>query len=234
MKKKGFLEFTMTILLLAGAFFLPRESAQMIQSAATDPITVLIDVGHGGADSGKVGVNGALEKDINLQISLRLQSLLREAGINALLTRDTDKGLYQETDSNKKFADMKARIQMMTDVDADIVVSIHQNSYSKSSVSGAQVFYYTSSDQGEQLAQAIQDGFDYALGDRNTRSIKANKDYYILVHSPIVSVICECGFLSNPEEADLLTTSDYQQKIAQSICNGILNYFKNSNSSTLS
>ena len=91
MKKKGLLEFTMTILLLAGAFFLPRESAQMIQSAATDPITVLIDVGHGGADSGKVGVNGALEKDINLQISLRLQSLLREAGINALLTRDTDK-----------------------------------------------------------------------------------------------------------------------------------------------
>lgn len=226
MEKRGLLEVAMTILLLVGAFFLPREGAYLLQTAAPTPPTVLIDVGHGGFDSGKVGVNGALEKNINLQISTRLQSLLKEKGINAILTRDSDKGLYQETDQNKKLSDMKARIQMMTDVNADIVVSIHQNSYNKSSISGAQVFYYTSSEEGQKLAQSIQDGFDYALGNRNTRSIKANKDYYILVHSPIVSVICECGFLSNPEEADLLTTSDYQQKIAQSICNGILDYFQ--------
>lgn len=226
MEKRGLLEVAMTIILLVGAFFLPREGAYLLQTAAPTPPTVLIDVGHGGFDSGKVGVNGALEKNINLQISTRLQSLLKENGINAILTRDSDKGLYQETDQNKKLSDMKARIQMMTDVDADIVVSIHQNSYNKSSISGAQVFYYTSSEEGQKLAQSIQDGFDYALGNRNTRSIKANKDYYILVHSPIVSVICECGFLSNPEEADLLTTSDYQQKIAQSICNGILDYFQ--------
>ncbi len=226
MEKRGLLEVAMTILLLVGAFFLPREGAYLLQTAAPTPPTVLIDVGHGGFDSGKVGVNGALEKNINLQISTRLQSLLKEKGINAILTRDSDKGLYQETDQNKKLSDMKARIQMMTDVNADIVVSIHQNSYNKSSISGAQVFYYTSSEEGQKLAQSIQDGFDYALGDRNIRSIKANKDYYILVHSPIVSVICECGFLSNPEEADLLTTSDYQQKIAQSICNGILDYFQ--------
>ena len=196
MKKKGFLEFTMTILLLAGAFFLPRESAQMIQSAATDPITVLIDVGHGGADSGKVGVNGALEKDINLQISLRLQSLLREAGINALLTRDTDKGLYQETDSNKKLADMKARIQMMTDVDADIVVSIHQNSYSDESVKGAQVFYFQNSEEGERAAGYIQNAF--AKRDpENTKQIKANDTYYLLKNTEVPVVIAECGFLSN-------------------------------------
>ena len=216
----------LSTLFRSGAFFLPREGAYLLQTTAAQSPTVLIDVGHGGFDSGKVGVNGALEKDINLQIATRLQQLLKEKGINAILTRETDAGLYQETDQNKKLADMKARIQMMTDVNADIVVSIHQNSYSQSSVSGAQVFYYTSSEEGQKLAQSIQDGFDYALGERNVRNIKANKDYYILVHSPIVSVICECGFLSNPEEADLLTTSDYQQKIAQSICNGILNYFQ--------
>lgn len=232
MKKKGLLELTMTVLLLIGSFFLPRETAHLLQASTAQPTTVLIDVGHGGADSGKVGVNGALEKDINLQIAVQLQSLLEQSGIHAVLTRDSDKGLYQENDRNKKLADMKARIQMITDINADIVVSIHQNSYSKSSVSGAQVFYYTSSEEGQRLARSIQDGFDYALGERNIRTIKANKDYYILVHSPIVAVICECGFLSNPEEADLLTTSDYQQKIAQSICNGILNYFQNANTST--
>lgn len=226
MEKKRIVEVAMTLLLLAGAFALPRQGAKMTEEAIAqdDETVILIDVGHGGADSGKVGVNGELEKDINLEVAKYLKQNLEANGMKAVLTRESDQGLYKETDSNKKLADMKARIQMMKDEKADLAVSIHQNSYSKPSVKGAQVFYYTGSEEGERLAQAIQDGFDYALGDANNRSIKANKDYYILVHSPIPTVICECGFLSNPEEAKKLSTAEYQQEVAKSIEIGVLEY----------
>lgn len=119
---------------------------------------------------------------------------------------------------------MKTRIRMMKDNQVQYVVSIHQNSYGQSSVKGAQVFYYADSSEGEKLAQSIQDSFSYALGEENTRKIKPNRDYYLLLHSPAVAVICECGFLSNWEEAEKLTTADYQEKLAISIGRGILNY----------
>lgn len=226
--KKQVLEFFMAMILLCCAYLLPMylkkqdsmEAAQMEEPSCV----VMVDAGHGAADSGKVGINGALEKDINLSIASMLKEYLERFGIRVIMTRTTDDPLYRETDSNKKLADMKARIRMMEEKGVQYVVSIHQNSYSQASVKGAQVFYYADSTEGEKLAQAIQDSFSYALGEENTRKIKPNRDYYLLLHSPAVAVICECGFLSNWEEAEKLITSEYQEKIAISIGKGVLKY----------
>ena len=128
-------------------------------------------------------------------------------------TRSEDKGLYSETDSRKKSADMKARCSLIDEAEPDLVVSIHQNSYHEENVSGGQVFYYNGSVKGKKLAEILQKRFDYVLGEKNTRQAKAN---------PIV--IVECGFLSNYEEAALLNTDEYQDRLAWTIHMGIMEY----------
>ncbi len=227
-KKTMAVELIMAVILLSCAYLLPlylRAEYVQVSAVAEDPVyTIMVDAGHGASDSGKVGVNGALEKDINLAIAGMLKEYLEQYGIRVVMSRTTDAPLYQETDSNKKLADMKARIRMMEENQVQYLVSIHQNSYSQESVRGAQVFYYADSVEGEKLARSVQDGFSYALGVNNTRKIKGNRDYYLLVHSPAVAIICECGFLSNWEEAEKLVTADYQEKLAVSIGKGILNY----------
>jgi len=228
MKKSAAAEFVMAVVLLSCAYLLPlymdRQYGQVSAAVEEPAYTIMIDAGHGAADSGKVGINGALEKDINLAVAGMLKEYLEQYDIRVVMSRTTDAPLYQETDRNKKLSDMKARIRMMEENQVQYLISIHQNSYSQESVKGAQVFYYADSPEGEKLAQAIQDGFDYALGTENTRKIKGNRDYYLLVHSPAVAVICECGFLSNASEAQLLITEEYQKKLAVSIGTGILNY----------
>ena len=106
---------------------------------------VVVDAGHGGTDPGKVGVDGSLEKDINLAVAERLKTYLEQDDVKVIMTRETDTGLYSETDSRKKMADMKKRCEIIEESGADLVVSIHQNSYHEESVSGGQVFYYRDS-----------------------------------------------------------------------------------------
>ncbi len=227
-KKSTIIEFVMALILLSCAYLLPlylnKQYEQVSAEAEESAYTIMIDAGHGAADSGKVGINGALEKDINLAIAGRLKEYLEQYNICVVMSRTTDAPLYQETDSNKKLADMKTRIRLMEENQVQYLISIHQNSYSQESVKGAQVFYYADSIEGEKLALAVQNGFSYALGANNTRKIKGNRDYYLLVHSPAVAIICECGFLSNWEEAEKLITSEYQEKLAISIGKGVLSY----------
>ena len=181
---------------------------------------MLLDAGHGADDSGKVGINQVFEKDINLEIAKYVKEFLEKEGINVVMTREDDSPLYQSSDRNKKLADMKKRIQIMVDCDADIAVSIHQNSYTQESVKGPQVFYYKDSAEGKKLAASIQEAFDLVIGDENTRTIKPNGEYYLLVHSPMPLVICECGFLSNWEEAKLHCTPTYQKSNSKSNMSG--------------
>ena len=173
---------------------------------------VVVDAGHGGTDPGKVGVDGSLEKDINLAVA------------EVIMTRETDTGLYSETDSRKKMADMKKRCEIIEESGADLVVSIHQNSYHEESVSGGQVFYYRDSSKGKALAEILQDRFDYVLGDQNRRLPKANANYYLLLRVKCPIVIVECGFLSNRKEAALLNSGEYQDKLAYTIHMGIMEY----------
>lgn len=235
---KRVLEITMAVILLASAFLLPRQQGMLADSKKVSEIqnnngtqkVVVLDAGHGAADSGKVGVHGELEKDINLAITKKLQYYLEQENVKVVLTREDDSPLYSTTDSNKKMADMKARIEAIEEANPEIVVSIHQNSYTAESVSGPQVFYYTGSQKGEMLADTLQKRFDYVLGDQNRRSIKANKDYYLLIHVPCPIVIVECGFLSNSAEANLLSDPSYQDKIAWTLHMGILQYLNGESS----
>jgi len=185
---------------------------------------VVLDAGHGGLDPGKVGVDGTLEKDINLSLVYKLKDLLEAADVTVVLTRETDMGLYRESDTNKKRADMNARCQRIEAVKPDLTVSIHQNSYHEESVKGAQVFYYEKSAEGQRIAQMLQKGFDRVLGADNTRQAKANDQYYLLLHTSCPVVIVECGFLSNWEEAAKLSDEGYQEKLAWAIHLGILQY----------
>ena len=183
---------------------------------------VVIDAGHGGNDPGKVGINGQLEKDINLKIVQRLKEYLEAADVKVVLTRDSDQGLYNSGDSHKKMADMRRRCEVIDEANPDLVVSIHQNSYHQEGISGGQVFYYKGSEKGKKLAETLQKRFDFVLGDKNTRVAKANDNYFLLLHVKTPIVIVECGFLSNWNESAMLNSEEYQDRLAWTIHMGIM------------
>lgn len=189
---------------------------------------IALDAGHGGVDPGKIGINEALEKDINLAVVKKVKQLLEERNVAAevILTREDENGLYSAGDSNKKIADLNKRCQIIEESKADFVVSIHQNSYNDGSVFGAQVFYYKTSKEGKKLAEAIQNSFNETISSTKKRPAKANGDYYMLLHVSCPIVIAECGFLSNWEEAEKLKTDEYQDQVAEAICQGIQNYLE--------
>ena len=228
MKKK--MELAMAICLLLAAFILARQGAILVQSEkitdTEEKICIVVDAGHGGSDPGKVGVNDALEKDINLAIALKLKDLLEKKDIKVVLTRDTDAGLYPADATNKKASDMQNRCQIITDANPLFTVSIHQNSYTSPEIKGAQVFYYGQSEQGKALAETLQKSLISRIDPENKREAKANESYYLLKKTPTPTVIVECGFLSNPTEADLLLDADYQDKLARAIYMGILEYLE--------
>ncbi len=182
---------------------------------------ITIDAGHGGYDPGKVGVDGLREKDVNLQIALYLKDILTENGFQVYLTRDTDISLYEEGAGSKKNSDLNRRIAVASENNSDLFISIHQNSFSDSSVHGAQVFYYEGSEEGKALAEAIQGAIKEMADPDNERPVKGNSEYMILKYSSCTALIVECGFLSNPDECALLSTSDYQQLMAKAIAEGI-------------
>ena len=185
---------------------------------------VCVDPGHGGTDPGKVGINGQLEKDINLAIAKKLKTYLEASDVTVVLTRDKDMGLYSSGDAHKKMADMRKRCQLIEEVKPDLVISIHQNSYHEEAIRGGQVFYYKTSVRGKKLAQILQGRFDYVLGDANKRQAKANDNYYLLLHVKEPIIIAECGFLSNWEEAEKLETKEYQDRLAWTLHMGIMEY----------
>lgn len=190
-----------------------------------DKKIIVIDVGHGGSDPGKVSADGIREKDVNLQIALYLKDYLIAQDYTVYMTRETDCGLYDSSVKNKKTSDLNNRIQFFKDKNAFCVISIHQNSYPDTIQHGAQTFYFTGSTEGKILAEAVQDSL-LKFDDTNTRQIKPSDSYYLLKHSPVPSIIVECGFLSNPEETAKLTDVNYQKQLAYAISLGICRYAK--------
>lgn len=218
------IEKIMALILLAVCYLIFQNMSKIVSKdlKAERKKTVVIDPGHGGIDGGKQAGDGTLEKDINLSISLKLKNQLEKKGIRVVMTRETDCGLYKQTDTNKKTADLKQRCKIMNENQADCVVSIHQNSYLTTNVKGAQVFYYAKSEEAKEFAEDLQKKLVDNLDKSNKRKAKANDSYYILRHTEPLSVIIECGFLSNPEEADLLKSEAYQDRIAKAVCKGII------------
>lgn len=215
-------------MLLVSMFYLGREAAVYVAGSGVDAEQekwcVVIDAGHGGDDPGKVGINGAEEKDVNLRIAGMVKEFLEADDVRVVMTRETEEGLYDPEASNKKVQDMKRRIALIEETAPAVTVSIHQNSYPDESVHGAQVFYYTGSTQGQILAESIQSRLVKSVDPGNRRQIKANDSYYLLKKTGVPIVIVECGFLSNSAEAEKLCTPEYQERVAWAIHMGILRY----------
>lgn len=163
-------------------------------------------------------MNEALEKEINLKIVQEMEKILTEAGVYVIVTREDDLGL-----SENKQEDMRKRVEIINASGADLAVSIHQNSFTSEQEKGAQVFYYGKSEEGKKAAGMIQNHLKL-LDSENRREIKENSSYYLLKKTNIPTVIVECGFLSNWEEAEKLTQETYQSALAEVISEGILGY----------
>jgi N-acetylmuramoyl-L-alanine amidase len=222
------LSVAITLLLLACVVYVGREAAAYVAGnsveAQEEGRRVVIDAGHGGDDPGKVGINGANEKDVNLEIARLVKQYLEMSDVEVVMTRESDAGLNDADASNKKVQDMKRRIALIEETAPALTVSIHQNSYPEEYVHGAQVFYYTGSTQGQRLAEHIQGQLVERVDPENKRQVKANDSYYLLKKTGVPIVIVECGFLSNSAEAEKLCTPEYQQRVAWAIHMGILEY----------
>ncbi len=219
----GILLVSMYMVAGKGAVYVNSMEMEGQKSASKEKLCVVIDAGHGGNDPGKVGINNALEKDINLQIAEILKKFLEADDIEVVMTRTDDNGLYDENASNKKVQDMKRRLEIIEKAEPELVVSIHQNSYQEEYVKGAQVFYYSTSEKSHQLAEILQAQLQLLDGENN-RQAKGNDSYYLLKKTSRPIVIVECGFLSNQLEAEKLITPIYQERMAFQIHMGIMKY----------
>lgn len=195
------------------------------------PITnkvIAIDPGHGGVDPGAVSKSGILEDEINLKIALKLKRFIEQSGGIAIMTREDDVGLYTDkstTLSQKKVEDLHNRKKLVESSGAEVFVSIHLNSFTRPSYYGAQTFYSETNEENEVLAYILQEELKNVLDKENNRQPAIREDVYIIKDMSIPSALIEAGFLSNENEARLLDTSEYQEKIAWSIYVGIMKYF---------
>ena len=186
--------------------------------------TVVIDAGHGGIDGGASGVvTGVKESDINLLIAKNLQEKFVKNGFIVIMTRTADEGLYGSEESGFKKRDLSKRAEIINSSNADLAVSVHQNVYSSKTRRGAQTFFSETSIEGQKLAKQIQGRINgMSLSPRISNALKG--DYYILNESKIPTAIVECGFLSSPQDEELLLSEEYREQICNAIFGGCLAY----------
>ena len=196
------------------------------------PITIVLDAGHGGEDGGCEG-NGLVEKELNLDITLRLASLLRKQNVNVILTRETDELLYDKNsdyEGKKKYQDVRRRLEIAQNQENPVLVSIHMNFFAQTQYSGLQVWYSKADARSRLLANLVQSNVKYNLQPNNKRNIKeATSSIFLLDKATFPAILIECGFLSNPDEAHALADENYRQKLAEIIFNSIMTYISQNN-----
>ena len=205
--------------------FALNKDIKEVDTLPSHNYTVVIDAGHGGSDPGSIGYKTKVhEADLNLKLSKMLKEKLEKAGICVVMTRDSEKAMLEGSGRKWKKEDMNLRKELIKNVRPNMVISIHQNSYTNHSYRGAQVFYDKTSEISKQIADFIQFEFKENLD----KSIKATSpgDYFMLKCTYAPSVIIECGFLSNAEDEKLLLTEDYQEKIINCIYKGIIKFLQ--------
>ena len=207
------------ILLLSCLYFNIVKSV----SSKRNGICIVLDAGHGGRDGGCVGINGSVEKDLNLKYTLKLKEKLVGYGYKIVLTRANDNGLYNPLVGNKKVSDMNARMKKIKEANPNLVVSIHMNSFADKNVCGANCFYKIDDEASFNCANLIQKSLFEQCGVRSESAKKG--DYFMLNCSYYTSVLIECGFLSNPEEEQKLNTEEYIEEFTSAVADGILLYF---------
>lgn len=222
----------LVIALAAGIAMLQIRSALPVLAPYTPPKTIIVDPGHGGADGGAVGVDGVVEKEINLAIAKKLQELLVLSGFDVIMTREEDIAIHDPGVTglrNQKISDLQNRLRMIEQNPEAIFISVHQNMFTQSKYSGAQMFYGKLSEQSEVLANTMQAAFCEKLQPENKRVHKpAGKNLYLLYNAQVPAVMVECGFLSNSAEARKLQEESYQHSVAFVIYGSILQYMSDS------
>ena len=198
-------------------------SRSVVKNVDRDYYKVFIDPGHGGVDNGAVQ-NGVLEDEINLQISKKIEAKLKAKGVEVKMSRNDD-----------TYLSLTERTRMANNIGSDIFVSIHQNSATSSSAKGIETYYYSSRQDSKELATDIQADLIQSTNATN-RGVKT-ANYAVIKTAQMSSSLVECGFISNPSEAQNLSSSSYQDKVAEGIVNGIMDYLKeniilNNNSGT--
>ncbi len=227
--RKYFLVYALVIGLFIGSATLMDRTVTALAEAMPVPrsVTVVIDPGHGGEDGGAVSCTGALESQINLEISLRLNDLLQFLGYETKMTRRTDVSVYTQgtTLSEKKISDLKQRVSMVNETPDALLLSIHQNQFTDGKYSGAQVFY-ASTAGSHALAEQTQAQLISALNPGSSRTCKPAKGVYLMEHIACTGILVECGFLSNPQEEASLRTPEYQKKLCCVIATAAAQYLE--------
>ena len=207
------------------SFFTSREERAITTFSENKIKTVIIDAGHGGEDGGAVSINGILEKDINLQISKKLEHLFNLFGVNTEMTRRDDSSLGENSSElirNRKAMDIRKRVEIINNIPDALLVSIHQNSFPQENCKGAQVFYSEKNGESKLVAEFLQEEFRSVINNNNLRKAKTDSSIYILNNVNCPAILVECGFLTNKEEAGLLTTENYQKKISLCLAGAII------------
>lgn len=215
--------------IFAGAVFKNIPKKSVFNSSLC---TVLVDAGHGAPDGGAVGVNGTVEKDINLEIAKKTGEVLEGKGIRVLYTREGDEGLQEknpDTIRKMKVSDMNKRLEIMRKSKADLFLSIHMNSFPKENVSGLRVFYAKNHPEGEELAEKIQDKISSVTGAATYAVKAADEKLFLMKNPPMTSVLVECGFLTNRAEEEKLNDDMYQAKIAWAMADAVEAYLTQNN-----
>ena len=228
-----FVKKSLIALILATVVCVTSVLLCQIQFASSNSIinstlpVIIIDAGHGGEDGGAVGVDGTYEKDINLQISLKVNDILTLFGYKTHLIRTTDTAIHTTGDTirQRKVSDIRNRTATMDLYENCIYLSIHQNKYEDSRIWGTQTFYSANCDESREIAGLIQKAVKSQLQPNNKRQIKkSGTDIYVLYNATKPAVMVECGFVSNQSELNQLKDSTYQNNMALSIATGIINY----------
>ena len=233
MKRKiGAVLLGVFFLLLAGAFgytYQTITASMPIEEPIPELPVILIDPGHGGFDGGAVGIDGVIEKDINLAIAQKLYDLFSVSGFETVLTRDQDVALGNGEGSirQQKNADLHQRMELTEQYPNSILLSIHQNHYTDPQAFGAQVFYGPQNPESQRLGEIVQQYLVSQLQPENTRKCKVcTKDVYLIHNAQIPCLLVECGFLSNPQDTYKLVQSDYQRQVAFSIFSGVCTFLE--------
>lgn len=220
-KKKSIYIFLCVVMLTISLIMFTKVQTS---SMPKPEYTIVIDAGHGGRDGGAVGKStGVSESELNLKYAQTLEGLCKEFGIGVVMTRKDMNGLYDESASNKKRSEMEKRKKIINESGADLMVSLHMNSFPLESCEGAQVFYASGNDEGFRLAKGVQTSLCQSF--QSSRRYVTVGDYYVLNVAQMPSILIECGFLSNPKEEKLLASDEYCENFCYSVLAGVLSFF---------
>ncbi len=191
-------------------------------------VTVVLDAGHGGRDGGAVGVTGAIEKELNLDIAKRIEAKLSEMGVSVVMTRTEDVMLESDGAYSKKNGDLKARLEIAEAAENSIFVSIHMNKFHSPSVKGTMIYYSSNNSDSKPLAEAVMSAVKDKLQPENKKAVKdVGSALYILNRTTRPAILIECGFISNSYEESLLMNEDYRERYAKVIADAVFAYINN-------